>query len=91
MQRYVSHKEVEAGKITKVVNRSAHAELELEGQDSCFPVTLENLARLEDMAVNQQPPRADATIIGGYVVRYAGGYVSWSPAEAFEEGYTLKS
>jgi hypothetical protein len=27
--------------------------------------------------------------VGGYVVRYEDGYLSWSPAKAFEEGYTL--
>jgi hypothetical protein len=26
--------------------------------------------------------------IGGYLVIYEDGYQSWSPAEAFEEGYT---
>ena len=26
--------------------------------------------------------------VGGYVVIYADGFASWSPAEAFEEGYT---
>lgn len=26
---------------------------------------------------------------GGYYVRYEDGYESWSPAKAFEEGYTL--
>lgn len=26
--------------------------------------------------------------IGGYYVRYADGFESWSPAKAFEEGYT---
>lgn len=25
---------------------------------------------------------------GGYYVRYEDGYESWSPAKAFEEGYT---
>ena len=25
---------------------------------------------------------------GGYYVRYEGGYESWSPADAFESGYT---
>lgn len=25
----------------------------------------------------------------GYIVRYKDGYVSWSPKEAFEEGYTI--
>ena len=27
--------------------------------------------------------------VGGYYVRYADGYESWSPADAFEDGYTL--
>jgi hypothetical protein len=27
-------------------------------------------------------------IIGGYYVRYLDGYESWSPADAFEDGYT---
>lgn len=27
--------------------------------------------------------------VGGYIVRYEGGYLSYSPKEAFENGYTL--
>ena len=27
--------------------------------------------------------------VGGYYVRYEDGYTSYSPAKAFEEGYTL--
>lgn len=27
--------------------------------------------------------------LGGYYVVYADGYSSWSPAKAFEEGYTV--
>ena len=27
--------------------------------------------------------------VGGYYVRYPDGYESWSPAAAFEDGYTL--
>lgn len=26
--------------------------------------------------------------VGGYLVQYEDGYLSWSPAEAFEKGYT---
>ena len=33
--------------------------------------------------------RARAAKPGGYYVRYPDGYESWSPAEAFEDGYTL--
>lgn len=32
------------------------------------------------------PPGTSA--IGGYYVLYADGYESWSPAKAFEDGYT---
>lgn len=32
---------------------------------------------------NKHQPR-----VGGYYVVYKDGYSSWSPAEAFEEGYT---
>lgn len=34
--------------------------------------------------------RVPATVspIGGYYVRYEDGFESWSPAKAFEEGYT---
>lgn len=39
------------------------------------------------------PPRAVVSglsaLVGGYFVEYADGYVSWSPAKAFEEGYQL--
>ena len=28
--------------------------------------------------------------VGGYYVLYPDGYESWSPAEAFEQGYTLE-
>lgn len=32
--------------------------------------------------------RTDSPLEGGYWVQYAGGYTSWSPAEAFEDGHT---
>lgn len=32
-------------------------------------------------------PMAAMDLVGGYLVFYADGYVSWSPAAAFEEGY----
>ena len=32
--------------------------------------------------------RGGDTPVGGYYVRYEDGYESWSPAQAFEEGYT---
>lgn len=32
--------------------------------------------------------REGATLVGGYYVRYEDGYESWSPAKAFEDGYS---
>lgn len=47
----------------------------VEAGYSPFPVDAEFLAK-------HRPQ------VGGYVVVYADGYLSWSPAAAFEEGYT---
>ena len=37
---------------------------------------------------NKHVPEHDATFAGGYLVKYADGYLSWSPAAAFEAGYS---
>jgi hypothetical protein len=37
---------------------------------------------------NSRPLRFPAEYIGGYLVQYEDGYLSWSPAKAFEDGYT---
>jgi len=36
---------------------------------------------------NSRPLRHEE-YIGGYLVQYEDGYLSWSPAKAFEDGYT---
>ncbi|PYX85030.1 MAG: hypothetical protein DMG70_05000 [Acidobacteria bacterium] len=43
------------------------------------------LARVSD---NSRPVRFPQEYLGGYLVQYEDGYLSWSPAKAFEEGYT---
>lgn len=73
MPRYKSHKEVSALKITKVMTGG-------------------HLAFVGDYAVlhvgegffGKHHPQP-----GGYYVIYDDGYVSYSPAKAFEEGYTM--
>jgi hypothetical protein len=40
-------------------------------------------------AVGDRWLQAKAAHVGGYYVAYADGYDSFSPAKAFEEGYTL--
>lgn len=81
MKRYVSHKEVDAAKILEVINNPDIFVLVVEGQDDTELVTNEWIAKHSDNGAQE--------LVGGYFVRYADGYTSWSPAGAFEEGYTL--
>lgn len=75
---YQCHKRVHAAKITSVVRTRKPA--------LAVTLMLENgryiVASPEFMKCNK--PEA-----GGYFVRYTDGYESFSPAQAFEEGYTL--
>lgn len=80
---YVCHKQVRAAKIERVKyypSESAHGtafmHLKLEG---CGEVIF------EPSEYHNKPVPED----GWYLVRYDNGYFSFSPAKAFEEGYTL--
>lgn len=86
MLKYKSHKTVEAAKIIGLDMTSAPGPLlVLEGGEK-QPISDDWVAK-----------RTDALDTGGvwqrgelgYFVRYADGYTSWSPAEAFETGYTV--
>lgn len=78
MPKYKCHKEVWALKIKRVDTHEAGATL--------HPVD-----------TRYAPIEVDATFfkpnqkleVGGYYVVYADGYKSYSPAKAFEDGYTL--
>ena len=74
MNRYQSHKEVEAFKIVNIVAMGHEALLVGDGD--------------AHVTVNQAYMRKHQPKRDGYYVRYADGYESWSPAAAFEEGYT---
>ena len=73
MKTYQSHKKVQAAKIIKIV------------EDAVSVLVLED-------SPSQQMPYSWMTKhnpkVGGYLVRYEDGYESFSPAKAFEEGYT---
>ena len=78
--RYRSHKVVEAAKvedITRLTDPPGAAVLVLDSNG---------------FSVEHSVPAAYVTKhdpqIGGYWVRYPDSYESWSPAEAFEGGYT---
>lgn len=91
MPAYQSHKVVQAAKILQVIETIGLPtfDLVLEG--------VEKRARIDNTRVqcfthdngsNSLGQRAQA-MVGGYLVRYSDGYISWSPAQAFEEGYTV--
>lgn len=85
MKTYKSHKTVEAAKILEVhlAHHDGGAILALEGE---MAAAIHEKVPAGWLA-NHSPLPTDA-LVGGYFVRYADGYTSWSPAAAFEEGYT---
>lgn len=87
MKTYRSHKTVQAFKISRVETLQSE---ELIGGDGPRP----DGAMLYDESGSMQASVAQAYLtkhrpkVGGYYVQYEDGYESWSPAEAFEGGYT---
>lgn len=78
MQSFKCHKIVTAARIVGMVLPSfglRFGTLTLEGHETC-PVPLPR-----EWAVKHNPS------IGGYLVQYRDGYSSYSPADAFENGY----
>jgi hypothetical protein len=82
MPRYKCHKEVHALKIVAVQQPALssnvppmHCMLSFEGGYS--PIEVDT-----DFYLKHRPQA------GGYYVLYEDGYASYSPAKAFEEGYT---
>lgn len=74
MRRYQSHKVVEAFQIIEIVQDITQQTV-LKG--------VEDTVYVDDEYMDKHQPK-----VGGYFVLYADGYESWSPAEAFESGYT---
>lgn len=78
MPKYKCHKEVWALKIA-VVDQLEQGGARLVWLDPKWePITV------DADYVSRHAPQA-----GGYYVVYADGYKSYSPADAFEQGYTL--
>lgn len=76
--KYVCHKEVRALKITNVEWVGAEQKYMLHFGASGF----------EPVAVSKEWVDGKGPRAGGYYVQYQDGYTSFSPAKAFEEGYT---
>lgn len=91
MPRYKCHKEVWALKIKAISYDSDIAKLEGRETDGSAIITPEESGyapfRVNHAFVHKRLP-ASGPIVGGYFVVYKDGYKSFSPADAFEEGYT---
>ena len=85
MPRYKCHKEVRALKIAEV---AIDAEGEPQETDGSAVITPDN-ARYAPFRVNREYMAKHRPVAGGYYVVYEDDYQSFSPAEAFEKGYTL--
>lgn len=87
MQRYQSHKVVEAAKIMEFDPGPDQYNLFLEGSGE--------YSLASDVGVRIVTMMADATARDGagndlgWLVVYPDGYISWSPSSTFEEGYDL--
>lgn len=81
MKWYQCHKRVQAAKITEIYGR---VELDNPG------ATVTNLGFKDGTraAVTEEWLRKHQPEIGGYLVQYEDGYQSFSPAAAFEAGYS---
>lgn len=76
LPRYRCHKEVWAFQIKSIAEDERGAIITpVESGYGSFRVT-------EDYVDKHKPN------VGGYFVLYKGGYTSYSPADAFEDGYT---
>jgi hypothetical protein len=86
LPKYKCHKEVRALKIADVKdvgNRSGNGELTEIVKEISFIEDGYDPIRVDGRWWGKHQPKP-----GGYYVVYADGYVSFSPAEAFEGGYT---
>lgn len=87
MPKYKCHKEVWAVKIHSIERDADKAKLEdRETDGSAVIVPAEDYApfRVDHEYIRKHNPQE-----GGYYVVYKGGYKSFSPADAFEDGYSL--
>lgn len=88
MPRYKCHKEVRAlkiGKIERDSDKASDENRETDGSAIITPVeAIYAPFRVDYNYVKKHNPQ-----VGGYYVLYKDGYQSYSPAQAFEEGYTL--
>lgn len=87
MPRYQSHKKVWALKIARVSLDQDAAQVEGRYTDGSAVIVPAEVP-YAPFVVNAEYVRKHNPQAGGYFVQYEDGYTSFSPAEAFESGYT---
>ena len=87
MPKYRSHKEVWALKIKSIELDVDRADNENRETDRSIYITPEEEGFVE-FKVDREYAAKHSPEVGGYYVVYKDGYKSYSPAKAFEEGYT---
>lgn len=88
MPRYRSHKIVHALKIVAIESDLVRADREHRETEGGAWITPEQPERYAEFHVDAEYVKKHDPREGGYYVVYDDGYKSWSPAEAFESGYT---
>lgn len=88
MPRYRCHKEVHAIKIKEISFDSDMAK-ETGRETNGTAVIMPEEPELPSFIVDADFVAKHKPQSGGYYVVYADGYKSFSPAQAFEEGYSL--
>jgi len=88
MPRYKCHKEVWALKIAAITLDSEKAKSESRETDGSAWITPDDPGRYASFKVDHAYMHKHKPEVGGYYVVYDDGYKSFSPAKAFEEGYT---
>jgi hypothetical protein len=88
MPRYKCHKTVWALKIAAIKEHGAHSESGSGAVNDGGATIVPADTRYAPFEVDQEFMRKHQPKSGGYYVRYEDGYESYSPAEAFESGYT---
>ena len=87
MPRYKCHKEVHALKIERIDLDSTIAIAEGRDTDGSAMITPSDPG-FATFKVDHEFLRKHSPKVGGYYVVYKDGYKSFSPAEAFEDGYS---
>lgn len=75
---YTCHKRVQAVKIDEII----------KDEISGGYLLIYNLDRRYGVKVSDAYLERHKPTVGGYYIKYQDGYESFSPAQAFEEGYT---